>query len=56
MVTRLDRLARSTFDLFDIVKRVVDAKTKFRSLAEPWADNATSTGRLMLAVTRPRGC
>jgi DNA invertase Pin-like site-specific DNA recombinase len=44
------RLARSTFDLFGIVKRIVDAKAQFRSLAEPWADTGTSTGRLMLAV------
>jgi len=49
-VTRIDRLARSTFDLFAIVKRIVDAKAEFRSLAEPWADTGTSTGRLMLAV------
>jgi DNA invertase Pin-like site-specific DNA recombinase len=49
-VTRLDRLARSTFDLFGIVKRIVDAKAQFRSLAEPWADTGTSTGRLMIAV------
>jgi DNA invertase Pin-like site-specific DNA recombinase len=49
-VTRIDRLARSTFDLFAIVKRIVDANAQFRSLAEPWADTGTSTGRLMLAV------
>jgi DNA invertase Pin-like site-specific DNA recombinase len=49
-VTRIDRLARSTFDLFAIIKRIVDAKAQFRSLAEPWADTGTSTGRLMLAV------
>jgi hypothetical protein len=49
-VTRIDRLARSTFDLFGIVKHIVDAKAQFRSLAEPWADTGTSTGRLMLAV------
>src|ERR1700730_16448194 len=49
-VTRIDRLARSTFDLFPIVKRIVDAGAQFRSLAEPWADTATSTGRLMIAV------
>ena len=49
-VTRIDRLARSTFDLFGIVKRIVDAKAQFRSLAEPWADTRTSAGRLMLAV------
>ncbi|WP_296583776.1 recombinase family protein [Xanthobacter sp.] len=50
LVTRIDRLARSTFDLFAIVRRIVDAKAQFRSLAEPWADTSTSTGRLMLAV------
>src|SRR6516164_6845081 len=49
-VTKIDRLARSTLDLFAIVKRIVDAKAQFRSLAEPWADTGTSTGRLMLAV------
>jgi DNA invertase Pin-like site-specific DNA recombinase len=32
-VTRIDRLVRSTFDLFAIVKRIVDAKAQFRSLA-----------------------
>ena len=49
-VTRIDRLARSTFDLFAIVKQIVDAGGQFRSLAEPWADTSTSTGRLMIAV------
>src|SRR6266571_434010 len=49
-VTWIDRLARSTFDLFAIVKQIVDAKAQFRSLAEPWADTGTSTGRLMIAV------
>jgi Resolvase, N terminal domain len=34
-VTRIDRLARSTFDLFAIVKQIVDAKPQFRSLVEP---------------------
>ena len=50
---RIDRLARSTFDLFAMVKRIVDAKAQFRSLAEPWAD--TGTERLMLAVTLLHG-
>ena len=49
-VTRIDRLARSTFDMFAIVKRIADAKVQLRSLTEPWADTDTSTGRLMLAV------
>ena len=49
-VTRIDRLARSTFDLFAIVKQIVDTAGQFRSRAEPWADTSTSTGRLMIAV------
>ena len=48
--TRIDPLAPSTFDLFAIVKQIVDAKAQFRSLAEPWADTGTSTGRMMIAV------
>jgi DNA invertase Pin-like site-specific DNA recombinase len=49
-VTRIDRLARSTFDLFAIVKQIVDSKAQFRSLTEPWADTGISTRRLMIAV------
>ena len=49
-VTRIDRLARSTFDLSAIVKQIVDAGAQFRSLAEPWTDTATSAGRLIIAV------
>ena len=33
-VTRIDRLARSTFDLFAIIKCILDAQAQFRSLAE----------------------
>jgi DNA invertase Pin-like site-specific DNA recombinase len=43
-LTRIDRLARSTFDLFAIVKQIADAGARFGSLAEPWADTGTSTG------------
>ena len=49
-VTRIDRLARSTFDLYSIGPHIVDAGGQVRSLAEPWADSSTSIGRLMLAV------
>ena len=49
-VTRIDRLARSTFDPFSIVKRIVDAKASSDPWRIPWADTGTSTGRLMLAV------
>lgn len=50
IVTRIDRLARSTFDLFSLVRQITQKGAQFYSLAEPWADTATSTGRLMLAV------
>ena len=49
-VTRIDRRAHSTFDLFAIVKQIVLAGGQFRSLAEPSADTATSSGRLMNAI------
>jgi DNA invertase Pin-like site-specific DNA recombinase len=32
-VTRIDRLARSTLDLFAIVKQIVGTRVQFRSLA-----------------------
>ena len=50
VVTRIDRMARSVFELFAIVKKIIDAGGQFLSLAEPWADTSTSTGRLMIAV------
>ncbi len=50
VVTRIDRMARSVFELFAIVKKIIDAGGQFVSLAEPWADTSTSTGRLMIAV------
>lgn len=50
VVTRIDRLARSTFDLFAIVREITCRNAQFYSLAEPWVDTRTSTGRLMLAV------
>jgi DNA invertase Pin-like site-specific DNA recombinase len=50
VVTRIDRLARSTFELFALVKEIVDKGAQFRSLAQPWADTSTANGRLMIAV------
>lgn len=50
MVTKLDRLARSIFDLFSIVKRINDAGARFRSIAQEWADTGNAQGRMMLAV------
>jgi len=50
MVTRLDRLARSTRDLLNILDTVAKAGAGFKSLADAWADTTTAHGRLMLTV------
>ena len=50
MVTRLDRLARSTRDLLNTLATVTDKKAGFRSLGDTWADTTTPHGRLMLTV------
>jgi DNA invertase Pin-like site-specific DNA recombinase len=50
IVTRLDRLARSTRDLLNILDTVAKAGVGFRSLADAWADTTTPHGRLMLTV------
>src|SRR5215475_4305506 len=50
VVTRLDRLARSTRDLLNILDTIAKAGAGFRSLADTWADTSTPHGRLMLAV------
>lgn len=49
LVTRLDRLARSTRDLLNVLATVADKGAGFKSLADAWADpHATRT--LMLTV------
>jgi DNA invertase Pin-like site-specific DNA recombinase len=50
MVTRLDRLARSTRDLLNTLAAITGKKAGFRSLGDAWADTTTSHGRLMLTV------
>jgi DNA invertase Pin-like site-specific DNA recombinase len=50
VVTRLDRLARSTIDLLMILKAVADREALFMSIAERWADTTTAAGRLMLTI------
>jgi DNA invertase Pin-like site-specific DNA recombinase len=50
MVTRLDRLARSTRDLLNTLAAITGKKAGFRSLADTWADTTTAQGRLMLTV------
>jgi len=50
LVTRLDRLARSTRDLLNILGTIADKRAAFRSLSDSWADTTTPHGRLMLTV------
>jgi DNA invertase Pin-like site-specific DNA recombinase len=50
LVTRLDRLARSTRDLLNSLATIADRKAGFRSLGDTWADTTTPHGRLMLTV------
>jgi len=50
IVTRLDRLARSVGDLFEIVERLAAKKVAFRCLQQSGVDTDTSTGRLTLAI------
>src|ERR1700678_1165497 len=50
MVTRLDRLARSTRDLLNALATITERKACFRSLGDTWADTTNAHGRLMLTV------
>jgi len=50
MVTRLDRLARSTRDLLNTLAAITGKQAESRSLGDTWADTTTPHGRLMLAA------
>jgi DNA invertase Pin-like site-specific DNA recombinase len=50
IVTRLDRLARSTRDLLNILHALADKKAQFKSLADPWCDTSTPQGELLVTV------
>src|SRR4051812_42768024 len=50
LVTRLDRLARSTRDLLNTLAALAEKQAGFRSLQDAWADTTTPHGRLMLTV------
>ena len=50
LVTRLDRLARSTRDLLNVLAQVSDRGAGFRSLADPMIDTTSPHGKLILAV------
>jgi DNA invertase Pin-like site-specific DNA recombinase len=50
IVTKLDRLARSTRDLLNTLATISDKSASFKSLGDQWADTTTPHGRLMLTV------
>jgi DNA invertase Pin-like site-specific DNA recombinase len=50
VVTRLDRLARSTRDLLNVLDEIGKRGAGFRSLKDTWADTTTPHGRLMLTI------
>ena len=50
VITRLDRLARSTLDLLSIAERLNAVGAGLRSLAEPWLDTTTSAGQMILTI------
>jgi DNA invertase Pin-like site-specific DNA recombinase len=50
LVTRLDRLARSTRDLLNVLASISEKGAGFRSLADPMIDTTSPHGRLILAV------
>jgi DNA invertase Pin-like site-specific DNA recombinase len=50
IVTRLDRLARSTRDLLNTLDAVAKAGASFKSLGDAWADTTTPHGKLMVTI------
>jgi DNA invertase Pin-like site-specific DNA recombinase len=50
LVTRLDRLARSTRDLLNVMATISEKGAGFRSIADPLIDTSSAHGKLILAV------
>jgi hypothetical protein len=46
VVCRLDRLARSTWDLLNILAEIADRGASFKSLGDAWADTTSAQGLL----------
>jgi DNA invertase Pin-like site-specific DNA recombinase len=49
-VTKLDRVARSSRDLHNILHDLAERGCGFVSLGEAWCDTTTDVGRLMLTI------
>jgi DNA invertase Pin-like site-specific DNA recombinase len=50
VVWKLDRLARSTQNLLDLVDQIKNAEASFCSLSEPWADTTSHAGKMIMTV------
>jgi DNA invertase Pin-like site-specific DNA recombinase len=50
LVTKLDRLGRSTRELLDLIDRIDKAGALFKSLGDPLFDTTTSQGRLLVTM------
>jgi DNA invertase Pin-like site-specific DNA recombinase len=50
IVTKIDRLGRSTRELLDLIERIGKAGASFRSLGDPLFDTTGAQGRLLVTV------
>ena len=50
LVTKLDRLGRSTRELLDLIHRIDQAGASFKSIGDPLFDTSTSQGRLLVTM------
>ena len=50
LVTKLDRLARSTSDLYRIVSRLAEKGVEFKVLDDPAIDTSSRTGKLVMGI------
>ncbi len=50
MVTRLDRLARSTSELLRIAERLTEKNAGLQLLDEPWADTISPSGGMVMTI------
>src|SRR4051794_36325005 len=50
IITRLDRLARSTRDLLNVVHELSERGIGLKSLKDTWIDTTTAHGRLVLTI------
>src|SRR4030043_71496 len=50
LVTKIDRLARSTSDLYRIVSQLAEKGVEFKVLDDPSIDTSSRTGKLALGV------